>query len=79
MPVDRGAVTHLEMPINQRHGLEAASWNLLLELKQVGRICLLLFYFPRYSENSDWGFYWKILGKGNLEGAVLSLSLHPCC
>lgn len=52
MPVDRGSVKHFEMPINQRHGLEAASWNLLLEFKQVGHICLLLFYLPRYSESS---------------------------
>lgn len=66
MPVDRGSVKHFEMPINHRQGLEAASWNLLLELKQVGHICLLLFYLPRCGESSavTGGFIGKVWERG---------------
>lgn len=68
VPVDRGSVKHFEMPINQRHSLEAASWNLLLELKQVGHICLLLFYLPRWSESGavsvTGGFIGKVWERG---------------
>lgn len=69
MPVNRGSVKHLEMPINQGHSLEAASWNLLLELKQAGHICLLLFYLPRCSESSAESVTGGFIGKSR-EGGI---------